>query len=258
MTWYEKSKRDIVAPMARVASGAGINRLHYHMTGGEFSVLSAHRGEGLTAEDRAVNNERTRALKKLLRDRKHGFIDTTGAWKDSSTGGDFVKEKSLFVPGIGEQEAREIGGMFDQDAIIVGNEGRARGVFLGKDDNGEEQAPFLDGDVNDMFHYIGRESDPDAIKDASDIYTNIRGKRIVLDPNLRAPKAGVDLSGASRGASVAVRENDMVFYALNGRPPLGLPQQGVLKLASARGIEILNRSGAELVAWVPFLSGISD
>ena len=267
MSSFNKTKNTMISPMDRLASGANVGRLYEHMMKGPFAAISAHRGANESPEERAQNNARTRDLKRKLRERGFGWVDTVGAWKDTSTGVGFAKEHSVFISGIGETDAAEIGRAFDQDAILVGDQGRATGMFLSDDKDGmpaHKRKPFLDGPVSGLFRSV-------APADAPDIYTSVRNKRFQLDGGAENDDDLQPISDQNADASElkqitasavpiittalarsAVTSTDRVFYALNGHPPFGMAQMGVKNIA--RGwLPILSpNDDSELVAWVPF------
>jgi hypothetical protein len=190
-------------------AGAGLSRLLHHMVSGPFAVMSAHRGTGDTPESRAENNRRQKELKRHLRDKGYGFIETHGAWKEDADL-PFVREHSVFIPNIGEADAHELGAIFDQQAVLVGDDGRARVNFL------DGETPPMDlGHIRDSLHIVQPGDSPD-------VYTEIGGKQFMFDPS-KPSSENPRLNQASNGH----------YYVFEGRPPTGLAKFGRLESPEA-------------------------
>lgn len=236
--WYRSSKqargealRDAALRNAftRLA-GAGLARLREHMLGGPYAMLSAHRGLGATDAERAENNRRQQELKRYLMDQGYGWVDTRGAWSEPLPEGGrrWVDENSVFIPGIPAEQAREIGRRFDQQAVLLGDAGRYRVESL----QDASAPPFLEGDIDRHLHLLRPEEE-------ADLYSDVRGKQWVLDPE----KAW---GGQPREAAVG----GSVWVAYVCAEPLPMtPLAGVLPLARARGLPAGALAACVPVAW---------
>jgi len=92
---------------------SSLSRIWQHIEGDKsFGVISPFRKYYSEKE----NLERYNELKKIIRDRlKLGFIEMEGGFKEE---GEWVHEKSLFIPNIKKEDLIEIGEKFDQYSVI--------------------------------------------------------------------------------------------------------------------------------------------
>jgi hypothetical protein len=92
---------------------SSLSRIWQHIEGDKsFGVISPFRKYYSKKE----NMERYNELKKIVRDKlKLGFIEMEGGFKEE---GDWVHEKSLFIPNIKKEDLIDLGEKFDQYSVI--------------------------------------------------------------------------------------------------------------------------------------------
>ena len=130
-SWNDFSKTGKTKNNFEVIAAAGMGRLLSHMMGGDFAVISAER-YGMSEEEKKEANTK---LKEIIRQLGFGFVDTKGAWFEE---GQLLGENSLFVPGISPDLAKEIGKKFDQQQVLIGNEGNFKFIDLENDSVDDE------------------------------------------------------------------------------------------------------------------------
>lgn len=95
----------------RVLEG-GTSRLYNHITNDtDWAIVSAFRSEHSYADNLKLHNE----LKNYCKN-KYGFIEFVSRWVED---GESFDERSVFIPGIQEDEAIVLGKKYDQSSVIV-------------------------------------------------------------------------------------------------------------------------------------------
>jgi len=109
--------------------------INHMLSGGQWAIIAGQQGANSfnadgTRNPKGVQNNLNlyRSLKDTLRSFGYGFIDQQiGLWLNDRKQNDLppirVPDDSLFVPQIDARAAREIGEMFGQEQVIVGNNG---------------------------------------------------------------------------------------------------------------------------------------
>jgi len=122
-----------------LAEAAKLSRVLNHIRSGPFAIITAHRGENSTPENRT----RQLDLAAKIRMTDHGFLKLEGHWIENQNTPDEldVIEDSLFVIGHPDEDADEfgeamhqLGNTFDQEAIVFGD---GSDVFLLFSDGGK-------------------------------------------------------------------------------------------------------------------------
>lgn len=130
-----------------------LSRVYQHVEGNpnsSWGVVSAQR----MVLPKQENEARTERLKKEIRRRGYGFFEMEGHWLECQDPNvpyskcpedklvDAV-ERSFFVPNISQQEVKELGDMFEQDAVLYG----------GPDTQKRAQALHRSGEVYDLGRF---------------------------------------------------------------------------------------------------------
>lgn len=99
------------------------SRLARHMAKGEFGVLSAERSHMSPKQKKEANKK----LQARLRQMGYGYIPTKGVYQYQD--GNVDSERSYFVPKISREALLKLAKEFDQESVIHGKDGRARGYY---------------------------------------------------------------------------------------------------------------------------------
>lgn len=223
--WYRKARKMSDNNAFEKLASAGMARLLRHMVSGPFAILSADRF-GMTPDELRDSRDR---LKATLRDLGYGFVDTRGAWREET--GEYGHEGSVFVPGIGPDEAAELGRALNQESVIVGDRGRFS--FL---DLREEGAP--EGDEYDLARVLRIPN----LSATPEMYTQIGDRKFEfrLDEDPRDTFAPGRIEKLRKqfeqlGEPVpAVQEHALVAHCYAGNPPPMMPKHGVRFAGSGR------------------------
>ena len=90
----------------------GYGRLFDHYKNGALAIVSAFR----TGNDLKTNFERQWQLTQAVRQMGLGYMPIIGQWEG-------VEERSILIPGITKEKAKELASMFDQDAYLWASHG---------------------------------------------------------------------------------------------------------------------------------------
>ena len=91
---------------------SSLSRMWQYVEGDKsFGIISPFRKSDSKSENMKKYNE----LKKIVRDKKLGYIELEGGFKEE---GEWVREKSMFIPGIEKKDLIDLGEKFDQYSVI--------------------------------------------------------------------------------------------------------------------------------------------
>jgi len=263
--WYRKARQMMnkdITGFERIAA-AGMGRLLQHMTSGPYAILSADR-VGMTPDQRDAARMR---LKNTLRGMGYGWVDTRGAWRQKGED-KYARENSVFVPGMSPDDASRIGLDFDQDEVIVGDDGTFSFLDLKPEDG--EAAP---ADVERLEDHL-------VIPELSlspDIFTEIGNRKFELqfpDPEKRAIPGGrfspegiarvreqLDRIGRPRPE---VHENAFVAHAYAGPPPHWMIPVSGMRFAGSKS-ECKGQTGGlpltsfdRMAYFIPFVARVAE
>jgi len=108
----------------RDLSEGGLQRTLSHIHHGDYAVLSAHRGERTSGQ----NKKATKFMGKRLRKMGYGYKRVMGRGQedDPKTGKTHVShEKSFFVPGMKKAHAARLASKYKQDYYVHGSKGKS-------------------------------------------------------------------------------------------------------------------------------------
>lgn len=147
----DQTFKDIV--LAKIAGDyetvneASLSRAYRHTIDGNFAILTSWR----KSNSKEQNLAQYRSLQSDVRSLGHGFFHLLGHWREcqdptvpyNDCPADQLsdtKEPSIFVVGIGMQDAKRLGGKYQQDAII----------YSGPETKGIVHLVFRDGTAMDL------------------------------------------------------------------------------------------------------------
>ena len=91
---------------------SSLSRMWQYVEGDKsFGIISPFRKSDSKSENMKKYNE----LKKIVKDKKLGYIELEGGFKEE---GEWVREKSMFIPGIEKKDLIDLGEKFDQYSVI--------------------------------------------------------------------------------------------------------------------------------------------
>jgi len=165
----------------------GMGHLLNEITACPFAIVSAHEANGDSVSEMADPKRGGNELKHRLWELGFGFIGMSGAWIDQTIR--WASEGSLLVPAISVEKAIGLAREFDQEAVLLGKNGRLCVVFT------DGTTANLELGEVDGFIDLGTAG------------------RIVAAPKATHPPYS---------------DSEEFFYCYSGRPPTGVAKYGFI------------------------------
>ena len=195
----------------RLVLASGFARMVRHTLEGEFAIVSAFKSDRPIQE----NNKRTAELKQLVRQMGYGFIPGKGVW-------DGAAEKSLFIPGMSEQEVKSLAERFEQQSYVHGDKGRYRIV-------GTDGSLYGEGLTGKDFHQF-TDAEMKGLPPSETGHTETRGRSWAWDEKRRQQPAAGEQSGEQPGEQPGEGERlATVYYRLSNDIKYVLPRSSIVR-----------------------------